>query len=85
MEKIVEPDSKEATTTVAEHRIRTSVQTEVEKVWKDSMEEENKITTNTVETLHSQVARLSEEVVDMKADTVEAQRVQWLRLSLTVQ
>ena len=66
MEKIVEPDSTEATTTLAEHRIRASVQHEMEKNWKDRMEKEDKITTNKVETLHSQIVRLSEEAVCMK-------------------
>ena len=66
MEKIVEPDSKETTITLAGHRMRQSAQHEMEKTWKDRMEEEDKITTNKVETLHSQVVRLSEEVVCMK-------------------
>ena len=66
MEKIVEPDSKETTTTSAEHLIRQSAQHEMEKLWKDRMEKEDKITTNKVETLHSHVVRLSEEVVCMK-------------------
>ena len=81
VEKIVEPDSKEGTITVAKHRIRLSVQTEMEKCWKDRMEKEDQMTTNKYETLHSQVVRLSEEVVGMKsrhsgsaASTVAASR-----------
>ena len=38
----------------------------MEKVWKDRMEREDKITTNKVETLKSELRRLSEEVVCMK-------------------
>ena len=55
----------QATIILAEHRIRQSVQHEIEKLWKDRMKED-KITTNKFETLHSQVVRLSEEVVCMK-------------------
>ena len=33
-QKILEPDSKEGTIIVLEHRIRISVQTEIEKIWK---------------------------------------------------
>ena len=58
----MEPDSKE----LAEHRIRQSLQNEMEKFWKDRMENKDQSTTKKVETLHSQVLRLSEEVVCMK-------------------
>ena len=34
-EKIIEPDSDEGTITMAEHRIRTSAQNEMEKIWND--------------------------------------------------
>ena len=64
--KIVEPDSKDCTSTLVEHRIRISVQTEMEKIRKERMEKEDKITTNKYETLHSQVDRLSEEIVGLK-------------------
>ena len=49
-EKIIEPDSKEGGKTNAEHGIRMSAQSEMEKIWKDRMEREEKITTNKVET-----------------------------------
>ena len=49
-DKIVqlEPGSKEGTISLAEHRIRTSVQTEMEKTWMERMEKEDKINTNKV-------------------------------------
>ena len=62
----LERGSKGGTLTAAEHRIRHSVRSEKEKIWKDRMEKEDKITTNSVETLKSQVLRLNEEVVCMK-------------------
>ena len=53
--------------TLAEHRIRKREQFEMAKIWKHRMEKEDKITTNKYETSHSQVARLSEEIVGMKS------------------
>ena len=37
-EKIVEPESKEGTILLVDHRIRTSVQAEMEEIWKERME-----------------------------------------------
>ena len=47
-DKIVqlEPGSKEGTITMAESRIRKSVQKEMEGVWRDRMERDEKVTTN---------------------------------------
>ena len=67
MKKIVKPDDEEVTVTQAEHRIRMMVQKEVEEIWRGRMEWEDKIHTNNVETLLSELARLSEEVVCLKS------------------
>ena len=64
-EQLIEPDSKEGTIANAERRIRMSVQREIEKIWKDRMESEDKFTTNMVETLKSELQRLNDEVVFM--------------------
>ena len=75
-DKIVqlEPGSKEGTITMTENRMCTNVQKEMEKVWRERMDREDKITTTNIETLRSEVhledirmsARLNEEVVCMK-------------------
>ena len=69
-EKILHPDDKEAAITQAEFCIRVAVQKDVEKRWKTRMENEDKITTNAIEVLRSDLNRMSakmaEEVVRMK-------------------
>ena len=45
VEKIVEPDSKKGTTALAEYRIRTSVQTEMEKIRAERIGKRDKIMT----------------------------------------
>ena len=61
---------KEAVITQAEFCIRVPVQKDVEERWKTRMENEDKITTNAIEALHSEVtkmrAKMAEEVVCMK-------------------
>ena len=61
----LEPGSKEGLTTLSEHRMRTSVQTEME-IWAERMEKEDKIMTNKYETLNLQVVRLSQEIFNLK-------------------
>ena len=69
-EKNVHPDDKDAAITQAEFRIRVVVQKDVEERWKTRMDNEDKITTNAIETLRSEVTKMSskiaEEVVCMK-------------------
>ena len=48
-----------AAITQAEFRIRVAVQKDVEERWKIRMENEDKITTNAIETLRSEVAKMS--------------------------
>ena len=72
-EKIVEPDSNEGAIALAEYRIRTSVQTEMEKIWPERMEKEDKITTHKYETLNSQVPRATQQVVKIEREA------QWQR------
>ena len=76
----MEPNPKEGTITVAEHCIRTSVRTAMEKISTERKEKEDKFTTNKYETLDSQVERLSEEVVGQKTGIMEAQQALWLLL-----
>ena len=64
-EKIVKPDSKEGTITLAEHRTRTSVQTAMKKFWAERKEKEDKITKKKYE-MHAKVERLSEKSVNLK-------------------
>ena len=67
----MEPDDKEATVTQAEHRIKLAVQRDAGERWRNRMDKEKTITTNTIEALRSDVvrlsAKLSEEVVYMKS------------------
>ena len=69
--KIVQPDNKEAVFTQAEHRIKMAVQRDADERWRNHMDKEDKITTNTIEVLRSDVvtlwAKLSEEVVCMES------------------
>ena len=72
-DKIVqlERGSKNGAITMAENRNRTSVQKELESIWRDRSERKDKITTNNIERLRSEMRlevmslspRLSEEVV----------------------
>ena len=65
----MEPDDNEAVIIQAEHRIKMAVQRDADERWKNRMNEENRITTNTIEALRSDMNRLSakmaEEVVCM--------------------
>ena len=54
-EKIMEPDSKEGTTTLVEHRIRKGEQTEVQKIWKERTERESN-----AEHFHTHSCRMDE-------------------------
>ena len=63
----MKPDSTECTVVLADLRIRKSVQVEMENICKARMEKEDEITTNKCETLHLQVARLSDEIVGMES------------------
>ena len=71
MEKIVEPTGKEATVTQAEHWIKMAVQRDADERRRDRMDKEDRISTNTIDALRSDVvrlsAKLSEEVVCMKS------------------
>ena len=49
--KLVQPGSVEGTLSLAEHRIRMSVRTEMDKTWSDRLEKEDKIVLNKYETL----------------------------------
>ena len=66
-EKLVHPDDQEAAITQAEFRIRVTVQKGVEERRKTRMENEDKITTNAIEVLRSDLnkmsAKMAEEVV----------------------
>ena len=70
-DKIVQPDDKEVVITQAEHRIKRMVQRGADERWKNRMTNEDKITTNTIEVLRSDIKRLgaktAEEVVCMKS------------------
>ena len=66
----LEPGSKEGTIYMAEFRIRVSVQADLEKLWSERLEKEDKIITNKYETLTSQVDRLSQEIVNYGERTV---------------
>ena len=67
----MQPDDKEAVITQAEHRIKIAVQRDADERWKNRMAIEDKITTNTVEVLRSDLngmsAKMAEEVVCMKS------------------
>ena len=57
--QIVQPDDKKTTITQAEHRIKIAVQRDADERWKNRMDKEGKITTNTIEALRSDLKRLS--------------------------
>ena len=62
----LEPGSRDGVISSAEFRIRKEVEETVDKNWKDRMEKEDKIMINKVETLHSIVDRLEQEVTTLK-------------------
>ena len=63
----LEPGSKEGMVSMAEHRIWTSVQGDLEKMWSDRMGKEDKIMTNEYETLKTQQSeRLTHEITNLK-------------------
>ena len=62
----LEPSSRDGVISSAEFRIRKKVEETVDKNWKDRMEKEDKIMKNKVETLHSIVDRLEQEVTTLK-------------------
>ena len=62
----LEPSSRDGVISSAEFRIRNNVEEAVDKNWKDRMEKEDKIMINRVETLHSIVDRLEQEVTTLK-------------------
>ena len=62
----VEPGSKESAITLAEYRIRSSVQADMEKLWTERMEKEDKIMLNKYETLNSTVDPLGSEIINFQ-------------------
>ena len=58
----LEPRSVEGTISTAEHRIRLSVQSHVNKIWSDRMEREDKKVWSKYETFNSVVERLGQGV-----------------------
>ena len=62
----LEPGSKDGVISLAEFRIWTEVQKNVDKNWKDRMENEDKITNGKIESLHSMVNRLEQEMTTLK-------------------
>ena len=82
-DKIVqlEPGSEEGTITMAQNRICTNVQKEMEKVWRERMDREDKITTTNIETPRSEVrlevmrlsARLSDSFYGQRRERVTLQ------------
>ena len=62
----LEPGSKDGVISPAEFRLRTEVQKTVDKNWKDRMENEDKIKNGKIESLHSMVNRLEQEVTTLK-------------------
>ena len=58
-DKVVQPDDKEAVFTQAEHRIKMAVQRDADERWKKRMANEDKVTTNTIAVLRSEVNRVS--------------------------
>ena len=63
----LEPGSKEGTITLAEYRVRASVQADMEKLWTERMEKEDKIMLNKYETLNSTVESLGSEIINFQA------------------
>ena len=62
----LEPGTEEGATTLAEYRIRTSVQADLEKLWTERMEKDDKIMLNKCETLNSTVERLDSETINLR-------------------
>ena len=62
----LEPGSTDGVISLAEFRIRTEVKNTVDKNWKDRMENEDNITNGKIESLHSMVNRLEQEVTTLK-------------------
>ena len=62
----LELGSKDGVISMAEFRIRTEVQKTVDKNWNDRMENEDKVTTGKIESLHSIVNRLEQKVATLK-------------------
>ena len=63
----LEPGSEEGTISLAQYRIRSSVQAEMEKLWTERMEKEDKIMLNKHETLNSTVDPLGSEIINFQA------------------
>ena len=63
-EKIMHPDDTEAVTCNAEFRIRRAVQQDEDERWKKRMANEDKITTNAIETLQSGLRIMSAKMAD---------------------
>ena len=61
----LEPGSKDCVISMAEFRIRTEVQKTVDKDWKDRMDNEGKIINGKIDSLHSMVNRLEQEVTTL--------------------
>ena len=61
---MVQADDKEAVITQAEHRIEMALQRDAEERWKNRMANEDKITTNTIEVLRSDLKRISAEMAE---------------------
>ena len=64
----LEPGSLDGVISSAEFRIQKKVEETVDKNWKDRMEKEDKIMINKVETLHSIVDRLGQEVTTLQGE-----------------
>ena len=62
--QIAQPDDGEAVITLAQHRIKMAVQRDADERWKNRMAKEDKITTNTIEALHSDLNRMSAKNVE---------------------
>ena len=81
----LELGSKDGVISMAEFRIRSEVQKTVDKNWKDRMENEDKVTTGKIESLHSIVNRLEQEVTTLKGvSTASVQRARWRPLRAAV-
>ena len=59
MDKIVQPDDREAAVTKAEHRIRMAFQKDADGKWKNRMDREDKVAANNIEAVRSDVVRLN--------------------------
>ena len=63
-EKVVHPDDKEAVICSAEFRIRRAVQQDEDERWRKRIANEDKITTNAIETMRSNFKKMSAKVAD---------------------